>query len=382
MVSLLNNKSQVKYYHNFMYFEISLPLIVNPTKESGRLTKNGELMRTLNFKIFALILGLFASVLNNPTFAVSKMGGDSGGGGDTCEDRIKLVRDDLRSWIHSGGSQGLSLPKQISTQQYIDQMLDAIENAKIQCVGQGDAGYPVLVAGTPKICRFDQDTEKAQITCDLVKLNSLSESDQYVLVHHEYAGLAGVELPNGNDSHYEVSNQISEYLVDQVVKRLAIKPQPPTPEACDSVNLRTAQIHVKCITSKGSIYERVSRDNFGEAWKGPDGFIWSDRVGNDTQYDAVKTCRNLGGKLPDRAAFERGESYGFREVLPNMKDRYFWSSEVDWTSSPDPERVFWRSSADLSFSPDPAFGYTFSGNYGIITHGRRLHYYTVRCIGL
>ncbi len=51
-----------------------------------------------------------------------------------------------------------------------------------------------------------------------------SESDQYVLVHHEYAGLAGIEISKGEDSDYQVSNQISGYLENQVIKKLAVKP--------------------------------------------------------------------------------------------------------------------------------------------------------------
>jgi hypothetical protein len=117
--------------------------------------------------------------------------------------------------------------------------------------------------------------------------------------------------------------------------------QSPAPEnspaqmsvSCSSINLRTAQLHVKCTTSMGAVYERVSRDNFGESWKGPDGLIWSDRVGSrsesDTQYNAVEMCKNLGGALPSKADFERGEANGFREVLPNMKDRTFWSSSIN-----------------------------------------------------
>jgi hypothetical protein len=50
-----------------------------------------------------------------------------------------------------------------------------------------------------------------------------NDSDQYVLVHHEYAGLSGFEVNNGPDSTYLISNQISEFLVDEVVKKLAIK---------------------------------------------------------------------------------------------------------------------------------------------------------------
>jgi hypothetical protein len=42
-------------------------------------------------------------------------------------------------------------------------------------------------------------------------------------VHHEFAGLAAIEPPIGDESQYLVSNQISGYLVNQVVKKLAVK---------------------------------------------------------------------------------------------------------------------------------------------------------------
>ncbi len=92
------------------------------------------------------------------------------------------------------------------------------------------------------------------------------------------------------------------------------------PVACSSINPRTAKLHDKCTTSKGAIYERVSRDHFGEAWKGPDGLVWSDRVGNYTQSNAAEICKKLDGTPPSKADFERSEGYGLREVLSNMTD--------------------------------------------------------------
>ena len=140
------------------------------------------------------------------------------------------------------------------------------------------------------------------------------------------------------------------------------------PTACSSINLRIAPLGMKCKTSKGghdgkgAIFERVSRDNFGEAWKGPDGVIWSDRTGSDTQFNAVYACENLGGELPSRANFERGEANGFREVLPNMKDHWFWSSSVN--------------------PSDPYYGNYFSGNYGDIGDTSRNNgKFSVRCVG-
>ncbi len=158
--------------------------------------------------------------------SLAEGGGASGvgGGGDLCEDRIKIVRDDIEQWIKLGGHKGLRLPGRIPAQKYAAQMSAAIKSAKIKCVGEGDKGYPVQFNGTPKTCRFDKNlnTGTSQITCDFVKFQSIDESNQYVLVHHEYAGIASLEVPVKEDSNYYISNQITGYLADQVVKRLTV----------------------------------------------------------------------------------------------------------------------------------------------------------------
>ncbi|MGZ3768263.1 MAG: hypothetical protein ACXVCP_15920 [Bdellovibrio sp.] len=57
-----------------------------------------------------------------------------------------------------------------------------------------------------------------------------------------------------------------------------------TVEACDKIfpDLRSAPIGSKCRTTKGAIFERVFKDGFGEAWKDPDGRIWSDMIGGNS----------------------------------------------------------------------------------------------------
>lgn len=162
------------------------------------------------------------------TMAFAAKGGDGGstgvnGGGDLCENRIKVIRDDLQRWIFEGGPAGLDLPKEVSVAKYAQAMLDQIAKAKIKCVGAGDADYPVAINGTPKVCRFDKTETESQITCDFLKFQATNESDQYVLIHHEFAGLANLESPKLEDSVYSLSNQITGYLVDQVVKKLAVK---------------------------------------------------------------------------------------------------------------------------------------------------------------
>ncbi|MGZ3741617.1 MAG: hypothetical protein ACXVB9_19735, partial [Bdellovibrionota bacterium] len=146
----------------------------------------------------------------------------TGGGGDLCEDRFKEVRDDLKSWINSGGPNGLRLPKGMAASQYSQAMLGQIATAKVACVAQGDSGFPVQVNGTPKVCVFVKTDTVSQVTCDISKFQAMAPPDQYVLVHHELAGLADIELPNGDSSNYEISNQISEYLEIQPVLKLAV----------------------------------------------------------------------------------------------------------------------------------------------------------------
>ena len=179
----------------------------------------------MNFKILTIMSILsFSTVFGTQVFAGIK----EGGGGDLCEDRIKIIRDDFRLWIGMGFNAPLRLPAGWDAKKYSHEMDQKINSTKIRCVGSNDSAYPVKVGYSPKTCRFDVIETANYITCDRDKFQSTSESDQYVLIHHEFAGLAGIEVPDGEDSNYSVSNQISEYLVDQVVKRLAVKASAPT----------------------------------------------------------------------------------------------------------------------------------------------------------
>lgn len=168
-----------------------------------------------------ILPALFISMITLSAQARSQ--GQDRGGGDPCEDRIKIIRNDLISWINKGGAKGLQLPSSLTEEQYSTAMLEQMEKASIRCVGPNDEGYPVTVDGTPKVCRFDRTARASRITCDFAKFDATKEEKQYELIHHEYAGLAGLESPRGSDSNYFLSNQISAQLVDQVVKKLAVK---------------------------------------------------------------------------------------------------------------------------------------------------------------
>ena len=149
-----------------------------------------------------IILAFIFTALN----AHAVGGHDQGGGGDLCEDRIKIIRDDLKSWIQKGGSQSLTLRAGVNASQYSVDMLKQLDLAQVKCVSAGDAGYPIAVSGIAKTCRFDIVQNVSSITCDFKKFQAASDSDQYILIHHEYAGLAGIELPREGDSSYNTSS--------------------------------------------------------------------------------------------------------------------------------------------------------------------------------
>jgi hypothetical protein len=170
-------------------------------------------MKTL-FSVALLLL-----LASNTSFASE---GQDRGGGDLCEKRIQDIRNDIASWIAKGGHNGLSLSN-LAPAEYASLMLQAIGSTKISCVSPGDKGYPVQVNSTPKECRFDKKGVSAVITCDKSKFEGRSESDQYTLIHHEYAGISQLEKPDGDISNYWISRQISGYLADVVIKKLVVK---------------------------------------------------------------------------------------------------------------------------------------------------------------
>ena len=172
-------------------------------------------------KTFILICIL---LIGNFSFAGSE-GSEGVGGGDLCENQIKIIRDDLKQWIVKGGHQPLVLPQEISHADYGYRMLQSIEKTeKIKCVSPGDKAYPVEINGTPKVCKFVRTKDSSEIICDFKKFQSMNEAEQYILIHHEFAGISDIEKPIGDSSNYNVSNQITAFLEEKNVKRLVIKP--------------------------------------------------------------------------------------------------------------------------------------------------------------
>ncbi len=162
-----------------------------------------------------IILTLLFAVISG----VAHAGHVTGNGGDLCEDRINVVRDDIKTWIVKGGSKDLRLPKDISLDQYNSQMLNEISKAKVSCTDD-----KIFIGSSEKTCMNDKDENGTPyIRCNIDRFKANNSESQYVLVHHEYAGLSGFEVNHGESSAYFLSNQLSEYLVSKVDVKLGIK---------------------------------------------------------------------------------------------------------------------------------------------------------------
>lgn len=154
-----------------------------------------------------------------PVLALARLGTDQGNGGDACEKRIQEIRDDIASWISRGGSQDLKLPERLTLNDFNRGMLEQIDLAKITCNKQ-----LLSVFNAEKTCVNTKDNKgRSYIQCHIQRFNNTSEADQYMLIHHEYAGLARFEVNQGTASNYEISKQVTGYLENQIVKRLTIK---------------------------------------------------------------------------------------------------------------------------------------------------------------
>ena len=162
-----------------------------------------------------IVIAALAVFSLTPALAQDK----AGNGGDICENRFVAVRDDVRQWIEKGGGAALSLPPQLALAQYQSNMTEKIRSARVSCVVE-----KLYVGEAEKTCKnFVDASGVARILCNEARFMATDEQGQYVLVHHEYAGLAGFESNNGEASQYTISNQISASLENEIVKKLAVR---------------------------------------------------------------------------------------------------------------------------------------------------------------
>ncbi len=175
-------------------------------------------------------------------------GGVHGGGGDASEIGINEIRGDILKWIEKGGPSAFKeFPLEINLETYIERMTQVLQPHAVvigfvntqQENTTNDPEMRVYVNGQPKQCRgfVSEKDQRPHILCNSDRYPK-GGADQYKLIHHEFAGLVGVERNDGASSDYVFSNQLTDFLVPEVVYRLALKPQVtdsslPGPYNCD-----------------------------------------------------------------------------------------------------------------------------------------------------
>lgn len=164
-----------------------------------------------------LMISVLVSSVSLPSWAGTELHG-----GDPIELQFQEVATNIGQWIESGNADALEMPDAISLDAYKQRMLRTLEGYRISFTEDS-----VVVEGAQKVCQNSgPSSQPGKILCNRKAFVALkSDSAQlYQLVHHEIAGLSGIELGLGANSDYFISRQISDYLRDEVVKRLPVLP--------------------------------------------------------------------------------------------------------------------------------------------------------------
>lgn len=186
------------------------------------------------FALFSASASAQQKSVTQPTF-----GNEGSGGGDACEMRVREIARDIRSWIVRGDADSLELDGVTSLERYKTGMLDHIGGSSKRNVKQAGINCTadtLKIGNVEKTCiNRRSESGRGYITCNSVRfMRETKEEDQYRLIHHEFAAIAGFEASSGyEDSKYPLSDQLDAYLVDVTVKRLAVKQTTNIPSASD-----------------------------------------------------------------------------------------------------------------------------------------------------
>jgi hypothetical protein len=126
-------------------------------------------------------------------------------------------------------------------------------------------------------------------------------------------------------------------------------------------------------TYTGAVFRRVdNHPELGEAWEDPDKVIWGETVKKDGKAalvnhpDAFEYCVKRGARLPSMKLFSKlAEFFGaafdsgyMPQILPNLKDYWFWSSTREAGNETRMFHGFFGSTGSLKISE-----YEYGGLY-------------------
>lgn len=179
------------------------------------------------FLLTILIAMNIVAITSSNAFArAASRGNSSGGGGDASEVRVDEIRADILKWIHNGGAKKLEFPSDLTYDGYVENMRAILQPQKVIIEFTDEK---ILVKNVEKTCQgFLGFREEPHISCNISRFKGTKDADQYALIHHEYAGLGGVEANIGAASDYIISSQLTGFLEEQVVLKLAVKNADPS----------------------------------------------------------------------------------------------------------------------------------------------------------
>lgn len=171
-------------------------------------------------------------------------GTEGGGGGDVTEMRVDEIRGDILKWIQDGGGKELIFPEGLDYASYRDSMASILRHQAVvvsiitteQEKNAPDPEHQVILNGHYKSCRgfYSSIDNSPRIICNKERFVSETASDQYKLIHHEYAGLVRIEKNIGAASDYTLSKQLTDYLKPTLVLKLSITKNPYRAELTNS----------------------------------------------------------------------------------------------------------------------------------------------------
>jgi hypothetical protein len=188
-------------------------------------------LKALNKKMI-LAAALATLTLLSKSSAIERMGGANGGGGDATEIGVDAIRANILKWIETGRSVRLKqYPAGVNNAIYVQRMSIVLAPHAVvvsfvttaQEATTTDPEQKVKVNGNAKSCRgfISVRDKRPHILCNVERYPKTGD-EQYKLVHHEFAGLAGVEKNVGPSSDYTISKQITDNLISKTYRALPI----------------------------------------------------------------------------------------------------------------------------------------------------------------
>jgi hypothetical protein len=201
-----------------------------------------------------LITGAAIIAANSSNILNAIAEGGHVGGGDTCKNEINRHRTTIRNWILKDEAKtldfsvarimGLTYDDPAPAKSYKREMLSVLEEGKVivtcyldpgriqdpaarEITKKEGVGYRAISVGNaPSTCiNYEDNQGKSHIDCsyERVVAQLTSGDPNYVLTHHEFASIAGVEGRTSNPSDFSISDQLSQFERWTRVKLLGTK---------------------------------------------------------------------------------------------------------------------------------------------------------------